>query len=358
MIKKVSNVGFALDTIVKFQERIYRNQDWVAWGEDNKFVDGLYDLLDYSPIHNACVRSKIDNVVGQGFVTDYKTSDKETLNDTFIDMVYDYIITGNIFLEVVWKKDRSQGLSGLHHIPSKYVRVGKPEDEEFTIQKYYYCRDWSNHKKMGVIEFDNFDPYVYTNRQIVHIRSKNPGYWAYGSPEYLSIINDIRLNHEITVFNLAELVNGAYPGLWIHFNDGSPSSETEERKILQQIEQRFGGSKNAGKVTVSYSDGPEGKPDITQIQNNLQQGFYQEIFELVQRQILAGHKIPDGSLIGLPSPSGFSSQADLLNTAQKLYLKTSIIPIQNFLLREIKPLVELVNKDESVKLIINQNTEI
>jgi hypothetical protein len=359
MKKVITNISFSnVDTLVKFEERVMRGVPWVIWGQDNLFVNGLYDLLDFSPIHNACVRSKIDNVVGQGFVTDYRISNKETLNDVFKDMVFDYIVTGNLFLEVIWKEDRSQGLSGLHYIPSKYMRVGLPDNAEMEVEKYFYCRDWLNFKKAGVIEFHQFDPKVFTHRQIVHIRDRNPAYWAYGAPQYLSVVNDIRLNHEITVYNLANLVNGANPSLWVHFSDGFPQSEQEERDILRRIEDRYTGAKNAGRVTVSYSDGDMGKPDITQISSNLSQGFYSEVFELVQRQILSGHKIPDGSLIGLPSPTGFNSGADLLETAHKLFMKTSIMPIQNFLVRELKPLIELINPGIPVDLQIEQNTVI
>lgn len=354
--KIIAGGGFNVDTLVKFEERVVRGMPWVAWGQDNIFVNGLYDLLDFSPIHNACIRSKIDNIVGQGFITDYKVTDKETLNDVFRDMVFDYLITGNLFLEVVWKEDRSQGLSGLHYIPSKYMRVGLPNDAELIPEKYYYCRDWVLYKKAGVIEFHKFDPKNFTDRQIVHIRDRNPSYWAYGSPQYLSVVNDIRLNHEITVYNLANLVNGANPSLFIHYSDGYPQSEQEERDLLRRLQDRYEGAKNAGRMIVSFSEGLEGKPEITQISSNLQQGFYAEVFELVQRQILAGHKIPDGALIGLPSPGGFSSQADLLETSQKLFLRTSIIPVQNFLIRELKPLIELVNLDQQVELIIQQNT--
>jgi phage portal protein BeeE len=358
MARKIIHQTFSIDTLTKFEERVVRNQPWVSWGQDNIFVNGLYDLLDYSPIHNACVRSKIDNVVGQGFVNDYKVNNKETLNDIFREMVFDYIITGNIFLEVIWREDRSLGLAGLHYIPAKYMRVGLPDNAEMEISKFYYCRDWVLFKKAGVIEFNAFEPKNYTDRQIIQIRDRNPAYYAYGAPQYLAVINDIRLNHEITVYNLANLINGANPSLWVHFADGFPQSEQEERDILRRTEERYTGAQNAGKVIVSYSEGSEGKPDITQISSNLQQGFYQEVFELVQRQILSGHKIPDGSLIGLPAPTGFNSSAELLETAHRLFMKTSIEPIQKFLTRELKPIIELINPNEDINLEIQQNTVI
>jgi hypothetical protein len=63
-------------------------------------------------------------------------------------------------------------------------------------------------------------------------------------------------------------------------------------------------------------------------------------------------------VIGLPAPTGFNSSAELLETAHKLFLQTSIIPIQKFLIRELTPIIELVNPDLDVKLEIKQNTAI
>ena len=79
-------------------------------------------------------------------------------------------------------------------------------------------------------------------------------------------------------------------------------------------------------------------------------------FELVQNQILSGHKITDPSLIGLPQPGGFTSQADTLTTAYNLFMRTSIVPLQNFIIRELEPLVDLIYPEQDVVLEINQNT--
>lgn len=263
-------------------------------------------------------------------------------------------MTGNLFLEVVWRKDRSQGIAGFHIIPSKYMRVHKPIELGMPSTKYLYCRDWINWRKAGMIEFSEFDPTNFTDRQIIHLRMFQPGYEYYGAPDYLSTINDIRLNHQITVYNLANLINGANPSLWVHFNTPAPDSENEQTQILRNIENRYQGSENAGRVIVSYGDSNE-KPDITQISSNLQQGFYSEVFELVQKQILSGHKVVDGSLIGLPNPGGFSSSSEQLQTAYQLFLKTSINPLQNFMNRELKDVFELIYPGQEIDLTITQS---
>ena len=352
---QVDKLTFAVDTLTNFTEVVSRNNAFVSWGLDNMFPEELYRLLDMSPIHNACVRSKVDNCFGAGYVNDYKVNSKQTLNDIGRQLYFELIVTGNLFLEIVWRKDRSQGIAGFHIIPSKYIRVHKPLELGAPATKYLYCRDWMNWRKAGMIEFSEFDPMNFTDRQIVHIRMFQPGYDYYGAPDYLSTINDIRLNHQITVYNLANLINGANPSLWVHFNTPAPDSENEQTQILRNIENRYQGSENAGRVIVSYGDSNE-KPDITQIASNLQQGFYSEVFELVQKQILSGHKIVDGSLIGLPNPGGFSSSADQLQVAYQLFLKTSINPLQTFMNRELKDVFELIYPGQEIDLTITQQS--
>ena len=351
---KIENLKFNKATLSSFSEGISRNTPFISWGIDNQFVNELYLLNDASPIQNACVRSKVDNSVGMGYVNDYQINLKEKLNDVSKKMYYEFITTGNLFLEVIWKQDRSQGLASMHIIPSRYMRLHKPEELGGDVTKYLYCRDWMNWRKAGMIEFSELDPKNFTDRQIVHIKNYQSGYDYYGAPDWLSVINDVRLNHEITVFNLSNIQNGLSPSLWVHFNVPAPDSQLEQNQILQNIENRYMGSENAGRVIVSYGES-EQKPDITQIQSAVQDGYFSSIFDLVQKQIMSGHKIIDGSLIGLPNPGGFTSSADQLETAYKLFMSTSIKPIQTFMNRELKPILELMYPGQEISLVIEQN---
>lgn len=87
----------------------------------------------------------------------------------------------------------------------------------------------------------------------------------------------------------------------------------------------------------------------------MQTGGYAEIFGLVRENILSGHKIVDGSIIGLPNPQGFSSSAEQLETTYKLFMNTTVKPLQEFLIRELEPVVQLMYPNEEVKLEIQQN---
>jgi hypothetical protein len=142
--------------------------------------------------------------------------------------------------------------------------------------------------------------------------------------------------------------------LWVHFNVPPPDSQNEQNQILQGIESRYAGAENSGRVIVSYGES-EQKPEITQIASTVETGYFSGIFELVQKQIMSGHKIIDGSLIGLPNPGGFTSSAEQLETTYKLFMSTSIKPLQNFMNRELKPIIQLIHPDETISLVIEQN---
>jgi hypothetical protein len=296
----------------------------------------------------------VDNSVGMGYINDYKINQKQTLNDVSRQIYFEFLTTGNVFLDVVWREDRAEGIAGFYVIPSRYMRLHRPIELGGDVTKYLYCRDWANWRKVGMIEFSEFDPNNYTDRQIIHIKQYQSGYDYYGAPDWLSVINDVKLNHEITVHNLSNIQNGLNPSLWVHFKVAPPDSQNEQEQILKGIEDRYMGSSNTGRVVVSYGDESE-KPEITQIQSNVEQGYFSAIFELVQKQIMAGHKIIDGSLIGLPNPGGFTSSAEQLETAYKLFMNTSIKPVQNFINRELDPVISLIYPNEEISLIIEPN---
>jgi len=353
-LKVFEKFGIKIDSQHKFDEKTYGSNDWVLAGKNNDMFKKLYQYADYSPIHNVCLRSISDNVIGQGFIQNIKMNKYETINQLFRKIAREFIITGNVFLSCVWKNDRSQGLKSIYFIPSEFMRVGKVDDLNEDPEKYYYCDDWGKRKGKGLIEYNSLDPSVATNQQIYHIKAYTPGMNYYGQPYYMSVLNDVILNHEISIHHLSNIKNGANPSLWINFRNGKPKSQDEADALLRELENRYGGSENAGQMIVSFSDETNG-PEITQIQTNANDQYYSAIFEQIQKQILSGHKITDPSLIGLPTGSGFSSQAEQLETAFKLFLNTTIKPIQNELIEHLEGLVDMMYPDEEINLEIIQN---
>jgi phage portal protein BeeE len=355
MTTNIDSLNFArLDHVERWEERMMKGEPFVRWGADNLVPERLYIYTDYSPIHNACIRSKVDNASGRGFTKDYRINKRETLNEVLKQMFFEFIVTGNLFLEITFRKDR-QGISGFNIIPSKYIRAKQPENYELYSDDYYFCRDWVNWRKSGIVELKGFDPNAYEDRQLIAIKSYNPGYLFYGTPDWTASELDVRLSRAISQHNLSLIANGGAPSLWVHLPESAPDSQTDQENVLARLENRYTGPESAGRIILSWG-GPDGqKPEITQMNSNLQGGMFSEIFALVRENILAGHRIPDPSLLGLPTASGFSSQADQLKTAYRLFQTTTIFPLQSFLIDQLQPVVQLLYPDEKVELIIEQN---
>ena len=132
---KTDIISFSnLDTSSRFVEKINKNEFFVRWGLDNMEIERWYDYADFSPIHAACLLSKLDNCVGRGFTTDYKINTKQTLNDVSRQMFWEFLVGGNLFLEILWKNDRKEGIAGFHVIPSKFMRAGKPNEDDINAR--------------------------------------------------------------------------------------------------------------------------------------------------------------------------------------------------------------------------------
>ena len=214
MDKQFHAFGRKIDSVNRFEEKLVRNQDWVSWGTENNFPETLYNYIDYNPTHNACINAKVRNSLGQGFVDgDRLANSTQSLNEFFMEFATEYITTGNVFVEVVWSADRTEGLNGIYVLPSSSVRVQKKNTIDDEQKVYYYCENWEDYRTKKIIEFSKLDPHNQNNRQIFHIKNYAPGYNYYGSPDYMSVINDIRLAHNITLFHLSNILNGGTPGL-------------------------------------------------------------------------------------------------------------------------------------------------
>jgi len=348
----IDNVSFSSEDIYKFEEKVVSSKDWVLAGPQDDFFDFLYDMVDFSPIHNVCLRSKTDNVVGQGFTREYMMNKTEDITDLFRKISFEFLTTGNVFLECVWANDRSKGIKSVYFIPSKYMRVGKTDFVYEEPEKYYYSEDFK--KKKSVVEFSKLDPLNFEDRQVYHIKAYSPGYNYYGLPSYMSVINDVRLNHEISIHHLSNIQNGATPSMWVNFRNSQPGSEKEQRDIKRKLEELYTGAQAAGKIIVSFSE-PDNGPEITTLNPTTNDAYYSTIFDSVQRQILSGHKITSPSLIGLPDPTGLASQSEQIQTSFGVFLNTTIKPIQNELISNLYPIVKLMNPDEEVSLEIIQN---
>ena len=324
------------------------SQDWVSFGEDNLYPNYLLELFLGSAINGALIKSIGAMIYGEGIAAtnaDESDSTKESFlrltellhnsdDDVLKDLAMDLKLFGGCYVNVIWSRDRSK-IAKLLHIPAQYIRSGKMVDGE--IDTYYYSADWSKTRKQEYRPrpYASFNTNDRTQAsQILMIRDKNPALFYGFAPDYVAATDWIQMELEIAQFHLSNITSGMTPSMHIGFSNGVPTSE-ERKTIERQLNQKFSGSGNAGKILLTFNDGKDTAPIIEPIQMNDAQTAWVEMQKSAVSQILAGHRATSPLLFGIRTESGggLGSNADELRDAYSLFNNTVVVPFQNTLLK-------------------------
>ena len=324
--------------------------DWVNFGQDNLYPNYLLDLFLGSAINGALVKSIGAMIYGEGLAAtnaDENTDTKESYlrltellhnsdDDVLKDLAMDLKLFGGCYVNVIWSRDRSR-IAKMLHIPAQYIRSGKMIDGE--IRHYYYSADWSKTRKA------EYKPRAYAAfntddrtqaSQILMIRDKNPALFYGFAPDYVAATDWIQMELEIAQFHLSNITSGMTPSMHVGFSNGIPTEE-ERRTIERQLNAKFAGSGNAGKILITFNDGKETAPVIEPIQMNDAQSAWEGMSKQAVNQILAGHRVTSPILFGIRAEGGgLGNNADELRDAFSLFTNTVVIPFQNTLLKGLE----------------------
>ena len=329
--------------------------DWVNFGQDNLYPNYLLDLFLGSAINGALIKSIGAMIYGEGLAAtnvDDNTDTKESYlrltelldnsdDDVLKDLAMDLKLFGGCYVNVIWSRDRSR-IAKMKHIPAQYIRSGKMIDGE--IDTYYYSANWAKHKKA------EYRPRPYrafstedrsSASQILMIRDKNPALFYGFAPDYVAATDWIQMELEIAQFHLSNITSGMTPSMHVGFSNGIPSDE-ERRTIERQLNAKFAGSGNAGKILITFNDGKETAPIIEPIQMNDAQSAWEGMSKQTVNQILAGHRVTSPILFGIRAEGGgLGNNADELRDAFSLFTNTVVIPFQHTLLKGLEKIFKV-----------------
>ena len=146
---------------------------------------------------------------------------------------------------------------------------------------------------------------------------------------------------EIAQFHLSNIKSGMFPSMAVNFANGVPTRE-ERRTIERQINSKFGGSGNAGKILITFNDGKDTAPEIIPINANDNSDSYQFLSTETTRKVLTGHRVTSPLLFGVKGDgSGFGNNADELRDSYSLFSNTVIKPFQNTLLGGLQAIFDI-----------------
>jgi hypothetical protein len=329
------------------------HKDYIEFGADNLYPQYLIELYNGSSINNAIIKGVAAMIYGEGVDAtdkeddDVKKGDWLKLQNLLLKnedvlkcLAFDLKLFGMCYVNTIWNRPRTE-IVEIRHVPAQYIRSGKA-DSFGKISQYYYSPDWSNPRKNKPRVYNSFNSQDRTNAsQILCIKDYSPGSFYYSTPDYQGSTSYIQLDMEVAQFHLSNIKSGMFPSLAISMSNGIPSRE-ERRTIERQINQKFGGSGNAGKILLTFNDGKETTPEIVPINANDNSEKYQFLAQETTRKIMTGHRVVSGLLFGVKGDgTGFGNNADELRDSFSLFMNSVIKPMQNTLLNGLKPILRV-----------------
>lgn len=314
-----------------------KNQEWVAYGDDNNYYQYLIDRYNGSPTNNAAINGISQLIFGQGLdATDssqrpdeYARMKSLLTDDCVHKLVNDFKLLGQCALQVIYNDAHTQIVQA-EHFPVETLRAEKA-NEDGDILGYYYHHDWADYKKNDVLKRIPAFGTSQEGVEIYFIKPYKTGFYYYSPVDYQGGLQYAELEEEISNYHLNNILNGLAPSMLINFNNGVPDEEQREL-IEQRIYEKFSGSSNAGKFILAFNDDVNQSASIEPVQLSDAHNQYQFLSDESMRKIMVAHRIVSPMLLGIKDNTGLGNNADELKTASTLMDNTVIRPFQKILL--------------------------
>lgn len=335
-MSKVRVVNLSTYTAPKITEN--KQNDFVAYGEDNNYYQYLIDQYQGSPTNNAIINGITEMIYGKGLSA--TNSDKKPMEyaeaitlfkkEDLKKICSDFYLLGQATLQIYYNVDRSK-IVKVEHFPVQTLRAEKA-DKNGEIKGFYYFHDWSKFtprdKAKRIPAFGSGNNAI----EILCIKPYRAGYFYYTPVTYQGALPYCELEAEVANYHINNIQNGMAPSMLMNFNNGTPDEESREL-IERRIYEKFSGSSNAGKFILAFNDNAESAATIDPVQLSDAHNQYQFLSDEATNKILVGHRLSSPLLLGIRTGNnGLGSNADELKQASILFDNMVIRVQQEYIL--------------------------
>ena len=336
---KFAVVNLQSQDIPRIMEDIRTRYAWVpfgVYGQDD-FFSAVTMAHNTSTTNAACIEGISDLIYGKGLYSKnpaFNALLQRLIPQEEIKRVsFDLKLYGNAAFQVYWNDEHTKIIK-MYHVPVQYLRAEKIYDNP-KIENYYYCTDWldqrsvKNKKKIPAFETSN------EKMEILYIKNYSPSLYYYSLPDWVSALQFSFVEAELSNLHINNIENGFLPAVMLNFNTGVPAPE-ERQTIEALVQNKFTGTRNAGRFMLSFNDDVASKPTIDVINIDNLHEKYEYVANYAQDRILVAHRVTSPLLFGIRTEgNGFSSQSEEMMTAFSIMQTMTISPFQNLLLNSL-----------------------
>lgn len=329
-------------TIKEVSKVDYNHRDYIPFGANNLFPQGLGILNRRSSTHRSILNNKVIYTLGRGFATEgdaeleafvKKANNKrESLKKVLKKIITDWYRFGNAYLEVVLMPN-GKPMMFFHKDASK-ARLHK--NREHVI----FHPDWNQYegkKQFAKVLplYPNFEKIDGFKRSIFHFKQYEPEFCDYGIPDWIAALDAAAIGYKTNRWNLSRLENSfQVSGVLEIVGD---MSAQDAKKIKEDLANEFSGEENVGKllsITRQFGESGSGTTFTPLIQTS--DGEWLSLHEQSDSDLVIAHNW-FRSLSGISDSTGFDTKR--IRNEYQVAKNTVIGENQDTVLDEIKFLI-------------------
>lgn len=312
--------------IVENVEKEVNGKDFIAWGDDNKYPNYLFGLYSECATLQSVVNGTADFINGNDVICNIpnfsKTINKkgDTINDLIQHIAMDYLIFGGYAIQVI--KDFNNDISELYWVDFSKLRSDKKNEI------FFYSEDWNkSYGRVKCLTYPKFGKDDTAPTSIYYYKG-NKTRTVYPTPIYNASIIACELEKKINHFHLNEISNNFLTSKIVNFNSGTPDDELKN-EIEKNLNEKFSGSDNAGRIMISFNDSKENETTVTDLSTDDFATRYDALAKRTKEQIFTAFRTTP-MLFGVPQENSGFNIAEY-EESFRLYNRTAVKPIQNII---------------------------
>ena len=315
---------------------------------NNALPQYLNQLYKKVPLHSRIIKHIKDEVINdysfeydknvendialQKFLnkTIKKNYDLDDFNDWLEDLLVDYIVQGNCFIEETRKNNKT---ISIEHKPAERYRICGDKNT-LNYDGFAYNVDWLNGS--NYVKLNKYNKDLGEGKHVLYIPNRQPYIKFYGEPDYISAKEWLELAVNISDLYKQHISNGVYPSAIATFYEYP--TEPERLNSFKETLMQLGGANSRGKILTLLGKTPELAAKIEKMELNDMDNVFIQVQDAIQREICYAYGIAP-IVMGLKTPGslggGNSDEAEYF-TEQfekrlKNYKKTIVKIIQTLL---------------------------
>jgi len=312
------------------------NKDYVYFGDNNLFPQETEAMVLKSTKQSYMLRRIRDMIIGGGIIEDGKSNaflqfinnenGNETLNDILPKIAKDLATFGAFSIKCVWSNNM-QSVKKIVYFPVKKVRYEKMiNDDDFEY--FYYSNNWQKSRRkenepQRIAGFNQKN--IKYKEQLMYVKM-DTSLDYYGLPHWVSALNYVQLDWEISNFHLSNCLNSYNPSMIISYNNGVPTLE-EQDILVKGMDENFIGSDNAGSAMISFAIDKEHAMSIDKVELNTSDERFVLLEAQIQQNLLSVNQCTNPLLMGISVPGSLGGREEVLESFE-LYQLTFISQFQ------------------------------